>query len=97
MKKTKSKKTQEKTKQKESPPDDVYTPEEIKKLDEIHELTEKKFTDDEVYELMLKYKNNNEEILKELQEQLKERKRGEEYEWREVGKSNLTIFNFIII
>ena len=46
---------------------------------------------------MLKYKNNNEEILKELQEQLKERKRGEEYEWREVGKSNLTIFNIIII
>ena len=97
MKKIKSKKTQEKPKQKEAPQEDVYTPEEIKKLDEIHDLTEHKFDDDEVYELMLKYKNNNEEILKELEEQLKERKRGEEFEWREVGKSNLNIFNNIFI
>ena len=46
---------------------------------------------------MLKYKNNYKEILKELEEQLKERKRGEEFEWREVGKSNLNIFNNIFI
>ena len=35
--------------------------------------------------------------LDDIFDGLKERKRGEEYEWREVGKSNLTIFNIIII
>ena len=86
---TKNKKTQEKPKEKEPEPEsEYYTQEEIEKLDSFHEQTEKKFTDDEIYELMLKYKDNDEEILKELLEQLKERKRGEEYEWREVGKSN---------
>ena len=85
----KNKKAQEKPKPKEPEPEnEYYTKEEIKKLDSLHEQTEHKFTYDEIYELMLKHKNNDEEILKELQEQLKERKRGEEYEWREVGKSN---------
>ena len=95
MKKGKNKKSQMKPKPKEEkkekepePQDNVYTKEEIKRLDEFHAQTENKFDDDEVYELMLKYKDNDEEILRELQEQLKERKRGEEYEWREVGKSN---------
>lgn len=95
MKKGKNKKSQVKPKPKEEnkekepePENNVYTPEEIKRLDEFHAQTENKFDDDEVYELMLKYKDNDEEILRELQEQLKERKRGEEYEWREVGKSN---------
>ena len=88
-KQSKNKKAQEKPKPKEPEPEnEYYTKEEIKKLDSLHEQTEHKFTDDEIYELMLKHKNNDEEILKELQEHLKERKRGEEYEWREVGKSN---------
>ena len=88
-KQNKNKKPQEKPKPKEPEPEnEYYTKEEIEKLDSLHKQTENKFTDDEIYELMLKYKNNDEEILKELQEQLKERKRGEEYEWREVGKSN---------
>lgn len=90
-KQSKNKKAQEKPKPKPKEPEpenEYYTKEEIKKLDSLHEQTEHKFTDDEIYELMLKHKNNDEEILKELQEQLKERKRGEEYEWREVGKSN---------
>ena len=88
-KQNKNKKPQEKPKPKEPEPEsEYYTNEEIEKLDSLHEQTENKFTDDEIYELMLKYKNNDEEILKELQEQLKERKRGEEYEWREVVKSN---------
>ena len=88
-KQNKNKKPQEKPKPKEPEPEnEYYTKEEIEKSDSLHKQTENKFTDDEIYELMLKYKNNDEEILKELQEQLKERKRGEEYEWREVGKSN---------
>jgi flagellar basal body-associated protein FliL len=86
---TKTKPKEEEKKEKEPEPEsNVYTPEEVKRLDEFHAQTENKFDDDEIYELMLKYKDNDEEILRELQEQLKERKRGEEYEWREVGKSN---------
>ena len=86
---TKTKPKEEEKKEKEPEPEsNVYTKEEIKRLDEFHAQTENKFDDDEIYELMLKYKDNDEEILRELQEQLKERKRGEEYEWREVGKSN---------
>ena len=86
---TKTKPKEEEKKEKEPEPEsNVCTPEEVKRLDEFHAQTENKFDDDEIYELMLKYKDNDEEILRELQEQLKERKRGEEYEWREVGKSN---------
>jgi flagellar basal body-associated protein FliL len=86
---TKTKPKEEEKKEKEPEPEsNVYTEEEVKRLDEFHAQTENKFDDDEIYELMLKYKDNDEEILRELQEQLKERKRGEEYEWREVGKSN---------
>jgi hypothetical protein len=37
---------------------------------------------------MEKYKQDDEAILNELKEQLKERERGAEYDWQEVGKSN---------
>ena len=91
----KSKKTQTKDKAKEKPKEkkeeasqDYYTPEEIERLDKFHEQTENFFEDDEVYELMEKYKNDDDAILNELKEQLKQRKRGDEYEWNEVGKSN---------
>ena len=67
---------------------DEYTKEEVKRLDYFHEQTEHKFHDDEVYELMLKYKDDDDAILNELNEQLKERKRGIEFEWQPVGKSN---------
>ena len=42
---------------------------------------------------MQKYKDNEEAILNELNEELKEReKRGDEYEWHDVGKSNYKLF-----
>ena len=84
----KSKKVEQKEKAKESNDSEYYTKEEIKRLDKFHKKTENKFTDEEIYDLMQKYKDNDEEILNELNEQLKERKRGVEYEWNEVGKSN---------
>ena len=92
---TKTKKAQikEKPKQEES---NEYTKEEIERLDYFHSKTENKFDDDEIYDLMLKYKNDENAILSELEEQLKERKRGGEYEWQEVGKSKY-IFNKILI
>ena len=86
-----SKKPVIKTKPKETKEADnnYYTKEEIKLLDKFHEKTENKFEDEEIYELMLKYKNDEDAILNELKEQLKERKRGEEFDWQTIGKSKL--------
>ena len=94
-KSTKAKKTQTKEKPKEKPKEkkeesneEFYTPEEIERLDKFHAKTDKFFDDDEIYELMEKYKADDEAILNELNERLKQRQRGAEYEWNEVGKSN---------
>ena len=87
----KSKKAAPKEKPKETKEsnEEFYTKEEIKRLDKFHAETNNKFDDEEIYDLMLKYKGNDEAILNELNEELKEReKRGEEYEWHNVGKSN---------
>ena len=83
---TKSKKTT--TKPKETNEDEFYTREEEEQLDKYQEATGYKFDDDEIYDLMKKYKNDENAILKDLKEQLKERNRGEEFEWKEVGKGN---------
>ena len=90
MKKGKSNKPKIKAKPSETKktPDDEYTKEEIKRLDYFHDQTEKRFDDDEVYELMLKYNDDDEAILNELNERLKEKKRGAEFDWQPVGKSN---------
>lgn len=75
---------------KESPKEEseqYYTKEEMERLDKFHSLTENKFLDDEIYDLMLKYKDDDETILNELKEDLKQRKRGNEFEWNEIGKS----------
>ena len=68
--------------------EDFYTPEEIVLLDRFHDFTSHKFEDDEIYEVMLKFNNNEELIQNELNEMLKEIKRGDEYNWTEIGKSN---------
>jgi hypothetical protein len=83
----------DKNKQKQAT-DEFYSKEEIKRLDKFHSETENKFDDDEIYELMLKYKDDDEAILNELKEQLKERKRGGDFEWQSIGKSNCKYFNF---
>ena len=87
---TKSKKTA-KPKEKEDN-DEYFTKEEIKRLDKFHDETEHLFDDTEVYELMQKYGDDDEAILNELKEQAKERKRGDSYEWKDVGKRNYIIF-----
>ena len=50
-------------------------------------MTENNFVDDEIYDVMVKFKNDEELIENELKEMLKELKRGEEYGWTEIGKS----------
>ena len=92
MKKTtKPKKVAPKAKEKPET-DDFYTKEEEKRLDKFHELTDQKFDDEEIYRLMIKYKDDDDAILNELKEQLKEEKRGEGA-WEEVGKRNYIFYN----
>ena len=82
---SKTKKTTTKPKETKDT-DEYYTKEEIKRLDKFQSLTENKFDDTEIYELMLKYKNDDDAILKELKDRLNEM-RGEG-EWQDIGKHN---------
>ena len=66
--------------------EEYYTKEEIKRLDKFQAQTENKFDDAEIYELMLKYKNDDDAILKELKDRLNEM-RGEG-ESQDIGKRN---------
>ena len=68
--------------------DDFYTTEEIELLDKFHDFTSHQFEDDEIYDIMLKFNNNEELIKNELNEMLKVLRRGDEYNWTEIGKSN---------
>ena len=65
-----------------------YTPEEIVLLDKFHDFTENKFQDDEIYDIMIKFNNDEDLIKNELNEMLKELKRGADFSWTEIGKSN---------
>ena len=47
----------------ESDSEEYYTEEEIKMLDKFHLLSENKFTDDEIYDVMVRF-NNDEELIK---------------------------------
>ena len=90
-KSTKSKKTTSKTQEKK---DEYYTQEEEERLDYFHEQTGHKFQDEEVYDIMVKHKNDDEAILNELKEQLKDKKG--DGEWVDVGKRNY-IFYYILL
>ena len=46
------------------------------------------FQDDEIYDIMIKFNNDEDLIKNELNEMLKEFKRGDEFSWTEIGKSN---------
>ena len=91
---TKSKKTTTKPKETKET-DEYYTKEEAKRLDKFQALTENKFDDTEIYDLMIKYKNDDDAILKELKEQLNEKMRGEG-EWQDIGKRNYIFYNIIL-
>ena len=82
----------EKKKEESDSEEDYYTQEEIKLLDKYHEFTGNKFIDDEIYDIMVRCKNDDNLIKNELKEMLKELKRGEEYNWTEIGKSNYIYF-----
>ena len=91
---TKSKKTTTKPKETKET-DEYYTKEEVQRLDKFQALTENKFDDTEIYDLMIKYKNDDDAILKELKEQLNEKMRGEG-EWQDIGKRNYIFYNIIL-
>jgi hypothetical protein len=84
----KNTKDEKQAKKEESDSEESYfTPEEIALLDKYHDLSGHKFEDQEIYEIMLKHKNNDDLVKNELNEMLKELKRGDEYGWTEIGKS----------
>ena len=76
----------------ESDSEEYYTEEEIKMLDKFHLLSENKFTDDEIYDVMVRFNNDEELIKNEIHEMLKVFKRGDEFNWTEIGKSNSIFF-----
>lgn len=91
-----SKKTTKKTtkpvvkpKEKEENNDDFYTKEEIKELDKYHEFTGHKFEDEEIYEIMGKYKNDEKLVLEELNNILNDREKRGESDWGEVKKGKI--------
>ena len=86
-KENKKDKKDEKAEESESE-DSYYTPEEIVLLDKFHDFSGHKFDDNDIYEVMLKFKNNEDLIKNELKEMLKVFKKGDEYTWTEIGKSN---------
>lgn len=90
--KEKDKKKDKKKVEEESDSEEYYTEEEIKMLDKFHSLSENKFSDDEIYEVMVRFNNDEELIKNEINEMLKQLKRGAEFDWTEIGKSNSIFF-----
>ena len=89
--KDKKKETKKKVEE-ESDSEEYYTEEEIRMLDKFHGLSENKFTDDEIYDVMVRFNNDEELIKNEINEMLKQLKRGDEFDWTEIGKSNSIYF-----
>ena len=73
-----------------------YTKEELEALDYYQKYSGKIFDDDEIYQLMVRFENNETKIKEELDEMKKIASKGEEYQWHEVTKSKLISFNFNI-
>ena len=90
--KEKDNKKDKKKVEEESDSEEYYTEEEIKMLDKFHLLSENKFTDDEIYDVMVRFNNDEELIKNEINEMLKVFKRGDEFNWTEIGKSNSIFF-----
>ena len=90
--KQKEKEKEKEKEQKQEESEEFYTEEELKRLDKFHEFSEKKFSDDEIYEVMLKFNNDEELIKNELKEMLKILSKGDEFNWTEIGKSKKIFF-----
>lgn len=80
-----------KSTQSKTPNDNIdveeYTQEEIEALDFYQEFSKNIFEDEEIYELMQRFNNDENKIKEELEEMIKIANKGEEYKWHEVGKS----------
>ena len=84
------KKSTSQTKQTDSDTEE-YTQEEIEKLDYYHNLTNHVLDDDDIYDLMCKYGDDESKIREKIYELTKEANKGDEYQWHEVGKSKINI------
>ena len=66
---------------------DFYTPEEIQLLDKFHKFSNNKFVDEEIYDIIQKFNNDEELIKNELKERMKDFLKGDEFDWVEIGES----------
>jgi len=69
-----------------------YTEKEIEALDKYQEYSNRKFLDEEIYDIIIKYNYNDEKIKSELDQMKKDLKKGDEYEWHEITKSKKIFF-----
>jgi len=97
IQKEKEKKNEQKNikKEPELESEEFFTDEEIRMLDKFHKISNNHFSDDEIYDIMLRFNNNEHLIENEIKEMLKDMSRGDEFNWTEIGKSN-SIFYFLI-
>lgn len=66
---------------------DVFTDEELALLDKYHAFTDNKFDDDEIYDVIVSCNFGDTKILSKLTEMKRDLRKGEDYEWHEIGKS----------
>ena len=67
--------------------EEYYTDEEEKLLDKYLKLTNNKISEEEIYEVMQRYHNDDIEVTDQLNYMVKLLGKGEEYGWQEIGKS----------
>jgi hypothetical protein len=53
----------------------------------MHKFSNSKFEDEEIYDVMVKFHNDEEMIKNELKQMMKDFSKGDEYNWTEIGKS----------
>lgn len=67
---------------------EVYTEKEIELLDKYKEFSGYRFEDDEIYQIMQRFKNNDDQIKEELKCMIKDLSKGDEYQWHLPKKVN---------
>ncbi|MCQ2816212.1 MAG: hypothetical protein MJ252_02990 [archaeon] len=67
---------------------EVYTQKEVELLDKYQSFSNHNFDDSEIYDLILRYGNDDIKIKEELERMIKDLGRGEEFQWHEAKGKN---------
>lgn len=75
-----------------------YTTKELEFIDKYHAISDNNFEDEDLYDLIIKYNYDNEKIMKDLNQMMRDIKLGDEFKWHEQGKSKYSrLINHISI